>query len=111
YYIEGPGSAENVDPMIHIEGKENDETGTYMLTTVSIRRATPLTYFMDYLPFYDRVTEQELFGTLESHEEYLTLQNYYMQSSIHAALKAAYDASDLPAELTYHGVYVMSVKE
>jgi len=111
YFIEGPGSAENIDPMIHIQGQENDEQGTYMLTTVSIRQATPLTYFMDLLPFYDRVTEEELFGTLDSHEEYQTLQNYYMTSSIHSALQAAYKAADRPSELSYEGVYVMSVKE
>lgn len=110
YFIEGPGSAEDVDPMIHITGQEKNEKGTYMLTTVSIRQATPLTYFMDYLPFYDRVSEKELFGPLENHKEYQTLQNYYMTSSIHSALQAGFSAAGAPSQLLYEGVYVMSVK-
>ena len=110
YYIEGPGSAEDVDPMIQIEGINEDAVGTYMLTTISIQKATPLTYLRGYLPFYEILSEEELLGNMGSREEYNTLQDYFMKSSIDAALKAAFDASNLPAELQYHGVHVMSIQ-
>ena len=109
YYIEGPGGAMDVDPMIHIEGEVPTENGTYMMTTISIQKATPFTFFKSYLPFYDRLTEEEVFGQMGSFDEYLTLQQYYMNSSQHAAIQAAFEASDLPSEIMFHGVHVMTV--
>lgn len=110
YFIEGPGSTEDVDPMIEIDALTNDPRGTYMLTTISIQQATPLTYLKGALPFYEIVSEEELLGNMGSKGEYNTLQTYFMKSSIDSALKAAFDASSLPANLEYKGVYVLSVQ-
>jgi PDZ domain-containing protein len=109
YYIEAPGSAVRLSELIEVDDKKDKNPGSFMLTTVSIRKATPLTYFTKYLPFHEGVTEKELFGMTESSEEYDNLQQYYMQSSINAAIEVAYETAKEPYKLNYKGIYVMSI--
>lgn len=111
YYIERPGSAEDLNPMIEVEGEYSEESGKFMMTTVEILQATPFSYLFQFLPYNDVVTESELFGDIEDYDAYNTLQTYYMESSIHSAVVAAFDAAGMPYDLNYQGVYVMSVTE
>lgn len=111
YYIERPGSAEDLDPMIEVDGNYAQEPGKFMMTTVEILQATPFTYLFQFLPYNDIVSEAELFGDIDDYEEYNTLQRYYMESSVHSAVVAAFDAAGLPYNLDYKGVYVMSVTD
>lgn len=109
YYIEAPGSAVRLSELIEVNNRADENPGSYMLTTVAIRKATPLTYFTKYLPFHEGVTEKELLGMTESSEEYDNLQKYYMESSINTAIEVAYKTANEPYKLTYKGIYVMSV--
>lgn len=111
YYIESPGSAVHLDEMVRVNNQADEEEGSYMLTTVAVRRATPLIYLTKYLPFHDGYTEEELFGTSSNSQEYNTLQQFYMTSSINSAVQAAFEAAEEPYDFTYNGVYVMSVLE
>lgn len=111
YYIERPGGALELDTMIEVDGEYAEDPGTYMMTTVSIMQATPFTYLSHFLPYTDVVPESALFGEIENYEQYNMLQRYYMESSIHSAVVAAFDAAEQPYDLTYNGVYVMSVTE
>lgn len=109
YYIEAPGSAVRLSELIEVNDKKDNNPGSFMLTTVAVRKATPLTYFTKYLPFHEGVTEKELFGMTESSEEYDNLQQYYMQNSINAAIEVAYKTAKESYELNYKGIYVMSI--
>ncbi|MEK6190530.1 MAG: PDZ domain-containing protein [Carnobacterium alterfunditum] len=111
YYIEGPGSAVHLNELVEVNNEKDQEEGHFMLTTVAIRRATPLTYFMKYMPFHEGLTKEKLFGTGTSDAEYTNLQNYYMTSSINSAVELAYGAAGKSYQLTYNGVYIMSVLE
>ena len=111
YYIEGPGSAVQLNELVKVNNKTDQEAGHFMLTTVAIRRATPLTYFMRYLPFHEGLTKEELYGTGTSDAEYTNLQHYYMTSSINSAIELAYDAAEESYQLSYNGVYIMSILE
>lgn len=111
YYIESPGSAVHLDEMVRVNDQADEAEGSYMLTTVAVRRATPLTYFTKYLPFHDGYTEEELFGTTSNSEEYNTLQQFYMTSSINSAIQAAFEVAGEPYDFTYNGVYIMAVLE
>lgn len=111
YYIEGPGSAVHLNELVEVNNETDQEEGHFMLTTVAVRRATPLTYFMKYLPFHEGLTKEELFGTGTSDAEYTNLQNYYMTSSINSAIEMAYDAAGEDYQLSYNGVYIMSILE
>ena len=109
YYIEAPGSAVRLSELIEVNDKKDNNPGSFMLTTVAIRKATPLTYFTKYLPFHEGITEKELLGMTESSEEYDNLQQYYMQSSINAAIEVAYKTAKESYKLNYKGIYVMSI--
>lgn len=111
YYIESPGSAVHLNELVQVNNQPDDEEGSYMLTTVAVRRATPLIYLTKYLPFHDGYTEEELFGTTSNSEEYNTLQQFYMTGSINSAIQAAFETAGKSYEFTYNGVYVMSVLE
>jgi len=111
YYIESPGSAVTLEPLVEIDGEESDMPGRYMLTTVQIMQATPALYFTTFFPFHDGMTQKELLGTAGSYEEYDILQQYYMESSKNTAIEAAYSAADLPYSREYRGIYVMNVSD
>lgn len=111
YYIESPGSAVHLNELVQVNSEADQEDGSYMLTTVAVRKATPLIYLTKFLPFHDSYTEEELLGTTSSSEEYNNLQQYYMTSSINSAVQAAFEVANEPYEFSYNGVYVMSVLE
>lgn len=111
YYIERPGGALELNSVVEVDGQFSEEPGSYMMTTVAVAQATPLTYFMKFLPYHDGMTEREFLGDTQDHEEYLSIQRNFMNSSIHSALIVAFDAADIDYDFTYHGVYVMRVLE
>jgi len=109
YYLQGPGEAFELEEMIEVGGEKDNAEGSFMMTTVGVIQATPLTFFAQFLPNYDGVTEDELFSSTENSEEYFALQEFYMDSSTHTALSVAFEAADEPVEFDSHGVYVMQV--
>lgn len=111
YYIERPGGALELNSVVEVDGEFSNEPGSYMMTTVAIGQATPLTYFMRFFPHHDGITERDLLGDIEDHGDYVTMQRYYMNSSIHAALVVAFDTAEIDYEFDYHGIYVMQVFE
>ncbi|WP_277630601.1 SepM family pheromone-processing serine protease [Atopococcus tabaci] len=111
YYIESPGSAVALEPLVKIDGQEKEMPGTYMLTTVRIMQATPALSFTALLPFHDGLSRSSLLGTAENYEEYDTLQRFYMENSKNTAIEAAFNAASLPITREYHGIYVMRVLE
>lgn len=40
YYIEGPGTTENLKEFVTVDGKKDTQSGAFYLTTVGIRSAT-----------------------------------------------------------------------
>ena len=41
YYVEVPGSADNLTEFVTVDGKKDQNPGSFMLTTVGIRQGTP----------------------------------------------------------------------
>ncbi|GAA0366224.1 SepM family pheromone-processing serine protease [Alkalibacterium iburiense] len=111
FYIERPGSAVEINEMVEVDNQTDDNPGSYMLTTVQLFQATPFTYFSQYLPFYTGVSENQLLGNFEDYDSYLLLQQYYMNHSVNTAKAAAFNEADLPYQLEFFGVYVMSIAE
>lgn len=111
YYIEMPGSAEDVQQFVSIDGQKNDHTGAYLLTTVGIRQASPLTLLMaKFNDFQEIETSEELFGENDS-EEYDLIGQLQMTSSENMAKKVALDLAKEPYQFVYEGVFVHSVVE
>lgn len=111
YYIERPGSAVEINPLIEVEGVVDPVDGRYMLTTVEMFQATPFTSFFQFLPFHSGVWESQLLGQIDDYEEYRTMQRYFMSNSIDMAKVAAFEEAGLSYDIDYQGVYVMSVSD
>lgn len=111
YFIERPGSAVVINDRVEIDGQTDESEGQYMLTTVEMFKATPFTSLFQFLPYHSVVSETDLLGNYENYTDYRMLQNYFMDYSIHTAKAAAFNEADLPYELQYEGVYVMSVSQ
>lgn len=109
YYVERPGSAVVINDRVEVDGRADESASKYMLTTVEIFKATPFSSLFQYLPYHSGVSERDLLGDYEDYSAYKTLQNYYMDYSIHTAKAAAFNQADLPYDIEYEGVYVMSV--
>ncbi len=111
YYLEVPGSAENLKDFVKVNTKTDTYDGSFMLTTVGVVRARPLTAFLS-LFFEDQelVSKKELMGSSNS-EEYNKLQEYYMKSSENAAKQVALELAGKSYKMTYKGIYVMEVDE
>lgn len=111
YYIERPGDALALNSVVEVDGTFSEEPGSYMMTTVAVAQATPLTYFLGFLPHHDILPERALLGDIEDRDTYRQIQHYHMQNSIHDAMIVAFDAAGAEYELEYNGVYVMNVLE
>lgn len=111
YYIEMPGSAENVRDFVSVDGKRDKNSGSFMLTTVGIRQGTTGSLLAAYFsPFQEIISKKDLMGE-NSNEEYDQLSQFQMTSSENMAKKVALDLAKEPYEFDYKGVYVMSVSE
>ncbi|TLG80218.1 SepM family pheromone-processing serine protease [Vagococcus zengguangii] len=111
YYIEMPGSAEDVQQFVTIDGQKNENTGAYLLTTVGIRQASPVTLLAaKFNEFQEIETKEELFGDNNS-DEYDVIGQLQMTSSENMAKKVALDLAKEPYEFVYEGVFVHSVVE
>lgn len=112
YYIEAPGEAMDVDPMIEIEGSNQEVNGSYMMTTVMLKRATILGLVSNWFnPFEDAYSSEQLLGEIEDYDTYIEFQDLMMESSKQTAIEAAYKAAGRPVERNYLGVYIVNVIE
>lgn len=110
-YVERPGNAVSIGPLVEVEGTSEESNGDLMLTTIELFRATPFTSFFQLLPHHSGVSESQLLGQFEDYSEYRTLQRYYMENSINMAKAAAFNEAGLPHKVDYGGVFVMNVSE
>lgn len=111
YYIQMPGSAEDVQQFVKIDGKSNDQTGAYLLTTVGVRQATLASFLLAKTSDFKEVeSKKEMFGESSS-QEYDEITDLQMTSSENMAKKVALDLAKEPYKLVYEGVFVHSVAE
>ncbi|RDW18454.1 hypothetical protein CWR48_12865 [Oceanobacillus arenosus] len=109
YYIQKPGGADALNPIIHVENGYESE-GDMHLVTVSGLQATPLQYVWAKLaPHNDILPIEEVFPEGTSQDEYMKAQLHVMESSQEAATVVAYQAAGQDIEISYNGVYVASV--
>ncbi|WP_368252197.1 SepM family pheromone-processing serine protease [Enterococcus sp. 2201sp1_2201st1_B8_2201SCRN_220225] len=109
FYVEGPGATIDLSELIKVNGKEDQHSGSFSLTSVGIRQGTVATVAKaKFSDFEDVVSKDELMGGATT-EEYDQMQAYYMESSQNAAIEQALKLADKPYEMTYLGVYVMAI--
>lgn len=107
YVIYTPGSAEEVKPFINVEGGDETEEGTFLLTTV--RRTYANLALIAWRAFDPNAEfgkkEEALQGRTE--QEYINEQLFNMSNSQMVAILAAYNQVGIPYKIESEGIYVL----
>ncbi|MGX7131807.1 SepM family pheromone-processing serine protease [Enterococcus songbeiensis] len=111
YYVEAPGATIDLKELITVNGKEDEASGSFSLTSVEIRQATVFRMIKAKLTdFEDLVSEKELLGGATD-DEYNRIQAFYMESSQNTAIEQALKLADKDYTMSYKGVYVLGVEK
>lgn len=111
YYIEGPGSTENLKDFVTVDGKNDKSSGGFYLTTVGVRKATLASaLFAHFSDFNELISKEDLMGG-STNEEYEQIQKYYMDSSQNAAIEQAMKLAGVEFKMAFKGVYVLTIDE
>ncbi|WP_318529164.1 hypothetical protein [Loigolactobacillus backii] len=72
FYLETPGTAENLSNFVRVDHKKDQRAGKYMLTTVALQQARPITYLWSKTqPFSETISKDDLMGN-DSSETFKT---------------------------------------
>jgi PDZ domain-containing protein len=113
YYLNLPGDAYQLSPIIKVEGGD-EATGEFMMTTVGVSRGkiNILTYLWSQVaPFHDLIPAEKMRSDGESDKEYYYRQLHMMDMSQNVAIAVAYEKAEKPVNYQYNGVFVMSLIE
>lgn len=109
YYIEGPGGANNLKSFVTIKGHPDKRSGKFMLTSVLMAPARPITWLYAQLnPHYSVVSAQSVTGGQDD-ATYNKVQTFYMRSATNEAIATAYQAAHAQYHKIYQGIYVLEV--
>lgn len=110
YYLEQPGTAEDVSQYVTIKNHQDNAKGHFLLTTVAVRQATPLLFVLGHFQQHTEVLSREaLMGSGTQDETFDKLQTYYIENSENTAIAQAYALAKQPYDFHFIGVYVLSV--
>lgn len=109
YYITKPGMAQELSPIIEVEGGY-EEKGSLMLTTVRMGKATPLAYALAHIQDFQEIYPvEDIRQEGESDADYTYRQLHMMETSKESAILVAYRHAGKEVVFKNHGVYVMSI--
>ena len=111
-YAESPGDATNLTSLVKVNHQHDHWAGKFLLMTVGIRGPlTPaLILYSKTQPYTSIVTQNNLMGS-ETNNQYLQVQQYYMQTAINNAISVACKQANVACHTTYNGVYIMDVNQ
>lgn len=110
YYIMKPGSAYDVGEFVKVENGDVDDEGTINLTTVSMSKATPLTFLIaKFREHQDIMRMDEVHQKEEDEREYNVRQMTLMKDSQFNAILVAYKKAGLPYTVNDSGIIVLNV--
>lgn len=110
YYIFQPGSAEELQPIVTVQGGQKDETGAFMLTTVNTISVRNI-YYWAYgaiMPNRELVPKEQVDRGMTD-EDYEKLLQHMMSTSQESAVVAAMRYLDKRVDIRYLGVVVRQV--
>ncbi|MBM7659478.1 PDZ domain-containing protein [Bacillus mesophilus] len=113
YYLNMPGDAYELPPIIEVEGGDDSE-GKFMMTTVGVSRGkvNVLTYlWAKVAPYHDLIPAEQMRSRGETDQEYFYRQLHMMDMSQNVAVAVAYEKANKKVNYQYNGVFVMSVIE
>lgn len=112
YYLNQPGSIEELAPKVTVQDGEKSEKGSLNLTTVySIKASNPYIWLYGLVaPNTEIRREEDVKGNL-SDEEYNSLLLHMMDSSKQNAIIASLTEANKKVEYHYNGIFVAQVLE
>ncbi|WNB90507.1 SepM family pheromone-processing serine protease [Bacillus sp. NEB1478] len=111
YYITSPGDAMVLDPIIKVEGGDEDK-GEFMLLTVAVGKANiPQYIWAKFSDYKEVIPANQIRSDEETDEEYNQRQLQMMEDSQHAATVVAFQSAGKKVDIKYHGVYVTGIME
>ncbi|MBC5635857.1 PDZ domain-containing protein [Ornithinibacillus sp. BX22] len=109
YYIQKPGGADALKPIVQVENA-NESEGDFHLVTVRGGQATPIQYALaKILPHHQILDINDVRPEGITDEEYFQAQLQMMESSQEASTVVAYTAAGKDITIEFNGVYVVSV--
>lgn len=111
-YISKPGGAYELSPLVEVEGGDSNDGGSFSLMTISVAKATPLTYGLATLSSFQKILPAErVRRSGEDDAQYKIRQKRLMSSSQYNAIKVAFDRVGIPIQSTFNGIYILHVLE
>ncbi|MDF2936391.1 MAG: signal protein [Paenibacillaceae bacterium] len=111
YYIFQPGTADDLQGMVHVQGGGYPETGRFLLTTVGVSNATLAKMVEARFRGYEVHRQTAVRQPGESEEEYGERQHQVMLTSQSNAIQAAYRAAGITYTIANKGIVVLSTAE
>lgn len=109
-YISQPGSAYDLTPLVEVDDQKEKDTGTFSLMTISLAKATPVTYALSRFSNERKLLSAESVRRHgENDEEYNLRQKRLMANSKFNAIFVAFEKAELPVNIELNGVIVMKV--
>jgi PDZ domain-containing protein len=110
YYVEYPGSADPLQPLITVNGGHKTEKGTFMLTSVSQLKARNVYYLLYGLAQrHSQVMKQDEVEPGMDDASYHVMQQFLMDSAKQNAMAAALNYLGKDVTVHYTGVEVLSI--
>lgn len=111
YYIEIPGTAEDVRRVLQVDNKQDQEPGAYQFVTVGVQHARLAHLIYAWLtPFTDIRSAKEMTGG-SSDAEFMRINQFYMETSQNMAKYQGLKTAGKEIDLKYLGVYVLTVTD
>ncbi|MDO4667742.1 MAG: SepM family pheromone-processing serine protease [Streptococcus sp.] len=109
YYIEIPGSSEDIRQVLQVDNKEDKEKGSYNFVTVGIEQATIANLIYAWAtPFTDIYSAKEITGG-STDAEFNRINQFYMETSQNMAKYQGLKTAGKEISMDYLGVYVLQV--
>jgi PDZ domain-containing protein len=108
YYIFQPGTADDLQGMVHVQGGGYPESGRFLLTTVGVSNATLAKMVEARFKGYEVHRQTSVRQPGESKEEYGERQHQVMLTSQSNAIQAAYRAAGIGYTIASKGIVVLS---
>ena len=111
YYIEMPGTAEDIRSVMTVDGKMDTKSGSYDFVTVAVKEATPADLIYAWAtPFTDIYSAKDMTGGSSS-QEFTRINQFYMETSQNMAIYQGLKTAGKETQMDFLGVYVMQVAD
>lgn len=110
-YIESPGQADSLKSYVRVNHRTDKQKGNYMITSVYLQRARPITYLWAMLNPHASIESTASVTGGQSDQTYNKVQDFYMQSAINEAIATAYKQAHQSVTKKYLGIYVLEVQK